>query len=409
MIRKLLVVLCAVAVTVGLAGATPAATAQQAAAQPRAKAVFNDPNAGWSEKVKIFTHLQHLIEGAEKNSKIRIAMYKWESGKPVSGIVKALIEAHASRNVTVQVLVDKKSTVDDSAAVYRTLRENLTGGDSWVRYCGDKDGEGDDQVADEHACIGSHEVESSMHNKFFLFTRTWGNSWVVSNGTSNMTPGMRKMWNSHYTVSGDHHLYVRYLRYFKDLRAQNEDVEYYKEPSPKTNTSYYLPISTELTDPFEGALKKITCPNTRIRIGMWAITRTEIATELHRMAAKGCEVEIIANRIDRPACETLTEGALDTMDIRTFVTDEQHWGIHQKNMIIDGNYLAPHNEAVFTGSANLDYPSIHKGDENIVRVLGQPGIYDRFSDKFEHMQSLATVPVVKAANCAEVEPPTARR
>ncbi|MGY1440078.1 hypothetical protein [Streptomyces reniochalinae] len=84
---------------------------------------------------------------------------------------------------------------------------------SWARYCGEGRSSGDSTGP---GCIGedTKHDRDSMHNKFSLFTRTLGKSWVVSNSTSNVTPAMQEMWNSQYTVVGDHPLYDRYLGYF---------------------------------------------------------------------------------------------------------------------------------------------------------------------------------------------------
>ncbi|MFG3256666.1 phospholipase D-like domain-containing protein [Streptomyces sp. NPDC048172] len=403
MIKRLLVMLCAAAVVIGLAGAAPAPKAPRD--ELRTQAVLNHPHSA-DGKDDIVEHLVELIDGAAKNSKIRVAMYEWEGA---DSVVNALVKAHEERDVTVQVLSDRVNLDDQETprTGFTKLRDALGkgGSGSWARYCGDEE---DKPTTYRHACIGSSlsGEESSMHNKFFLFTRTQHKSWVVSNGTSNMRPTMQEMWNSQYTEVGNHHLYDRYLTYFNALTAQKKNPNYYDEqppePSAKT-TSYHFPRDPDGPDPVEDNLKKVRCPDTLVRVGVWKLSRLEVAAKLKELAILGCNVSIVANHITPAACEILTGGAEVGVEIPEIRTFREGKGTHQKNILISGNYLRPGTKAIFTGSANLDYPSLNGGDENIMRILNNDEVYEQFAYIFGEMKADAKVLVENSRDCSTIE------
>ncbi|MFI0445602.1 phosphatidylserine/phosphatidylglycerophosphate/cardiolipin synthase family protein [Actinomadura sp. 6N118] len=393
MIKRILTALTAVTV---LMGVTPAAEAQPSTLQAplRTQAVFNDPTTAEGE-VRIFRHLTELINGAARNSRIRVAMFQWlpddgSTSEPVvAPVVDALIRAYRERNVKVQVLVDQSTINEEPYEKLAAALNEVRGDESWAHHCA-----GTNPSGARQACIGySDERDSTMHNKFFLFTSTLGARWVVSNGSGNMGPFMAKMWNSQYTVVNNRNLYTRFKGYFEDLNAQrNErrrDPNYYAQrpplPSILTNTtSYHYPRAEG--DPFVNNLRDVRCPGTSIRIAAWSLSRTALATALRKLAEDGCTVSIIVNWMGKNACEILipADGS-PKVEIRGASLGDRP-GVHQKDVLIAGRYLGDDNTAVFTGSANLNRKSLRHNDENVIRVLNNRPLYDQFLDNFEHLR-----------------------
>lgn len=154
----------------------------------------------------------------------------------------------------------------------------------------------------------------------------------------------------------------------------------------------------------EDNLKAVRCPGTAVSVGVWKLSRLAVARRLHELALLGCDVSIVTNHITPQACEMLTDGAEDGKeipDIRTFGSGNK--GTHQKNILINGYYLRPATKAVFSGSANLDYSSLHAGDENVMRILNNDGVYEQFADNFREVQADARVRIEKAGDCSAVE------
>lgn len=420
-IRKLLVLLCTLTMALSLAGMAQAGAAKKAPPTLETEAVFNDPAPGdQASQARVINRLIELVYGAAKNSKIRITMFGLQSGDEpddkkcseeepdpdepqgpdgdidciADRLVHALIYVHKEKGVTVQYLTDGSShdggDKDDPAFI--KLSRQLADGtaESWARFCPDG------------GCIG----KDSMHNKFFLFTKTLGKSWVVSNTTSNVTKTQEEMWNSGYTVVGDHPLYDRYLRYFNDLKVQMPNPNYYDDHPPNRqamNTSYQFPRSEDKPDPIVEELDKAGCRGSSVRIGAWSLNREGLATKLHHMAFEGCEVSVLVNNMWRETCRLLVPRFPTgrTVDIRLFRGDDTK-GIHQKNILLEGK--VPGGTQVFTGSQNLDNPSLHLRDENFLRTQGNPEIYNQFEDNFDLMKERATVRIEDRMDCDRFEP-----
>lgn len=371
-----------------------AATGVPAAAAPSrltTRADFNTPGGG-----QIVEYLERLIRGAPENSTIKTAQFLMRD-KPIS---EALADA-AERGVHVQVLVDGRATDHPN---YKDLKNRLkkTGDkNSWAKNC--ENGRG---------CNGGN----AMHNKFFLFDRTLDASTVVATGSANFsenTTGGKGGWNSYYTDVGNAALFARYNDYFGDLRKVADggtaNPGYYEANPPVitggTKSYFYPRLKGAGNDTVENSLKEVGCSaeKSKIRIGVWSLTRMKIIERLRILAARGCSVDIVALRMTKGSCEALMKRQPDRVRLRGFKKGNEA-GIHEKNMMIEGDYLKPGTKVVFTGSQNFNNPSLHENDENVIRVLDDDGIYRSFVRNFEQVAQAADEEIKSPGDCGKMVP-----
>ncbi|MEV7552886.1 phospholipase D-like domain-containing protein [Amycolatopsis sp. NPDC089917] len=373
------------------AGMTSAPAVAAAAPQLTTRADFNTPGGG-----QIVEYLEKLIRGAAGNSTIKTAQYLLRDAP----ITDALADA-AERGVHVQVVVNETAADHPN---YQDLKNRLakTGDkNSWAKSC-----------ADGRGCNGTN----AMHNKFFLFDRTLDAKEVVATGSANFsenTTGGKGGWNSYYTDVGNAGLFARYNGYFADLRkvadGAKPDPDYYAAHPPvvtgNTKSYFYPRREAEGNDTVENSLKEVGCQSgkTKIRIGVWSLTRTKVVEKLRSLASQGCSVDIVALRMTEDSCKKLVQGKPDRIRLRGFKAGNKH-GIHQKNMMIEGDYLKPGTKVVFTGSQNFNNPSLHDNDENVIRILDDDGIHDSFVKNFGQVAAATDQEIKSSGDCKLMVP-----
>lgn len=376
-----------------MAAATGApAAAASAPSKLTTRATFNTPGGG-----QIVEHLEKLIRGAPENSTIRTAQYLLRDAP----ITDALGDA-AERGVHVQVLVNGEATDHPNYKEMKNRLEKTGDKNSWAKHC--KSGRG---------CNGVN----AMHNKFFLFDRTLDAAAVVATGSANFsenTTGGKGGWNSYYTDVGNAGLFARYNDYFVDLRrvadGATANPDYYEANPPvvtgDTKSYFYPRLKDAGNDTVENSLKEVRCSKekSKIRIGVWSLTRMKIIEQLRILAAQGCSVDIVALRMTEGSCEALMKGKPDRVRLRGFKAGNEA-GIHEKNMMIEGDYLKPGTKVVFTGSQNFNNPSLHENDENVIRVLNNKAIYQSFVTNFEQVADATDQEIKSPGDCVKMVPP----
>ncbi|MFJ8916618.1 phospholipase D-like domain-containing protein [Amycolatopsis sp. NPDC102389] len=153
-------------------------------------------------------------------------------------------------------------------------------------------------------------------------------------------------------------------------------------------------------------MKEVGCSaeKSKIRIGVWSLTRTKIIERLRVLAAQGCSVDIVALRMTAGSCEKLMQGKPDRVRLRGFKAGNEA-GIHEKNMMIEGDYLKPGTKVVFTGSHNFNNPSLHENDENVIRILNDNAIYESFVKNFEQVADATDQEIKSPGDCVKMVPP----
>lgn len=359
-------------------------------------ATFNNPGG-----TQIVDEIESLIRGTPSGADIEIAQYRlWDDS------TMDTLEEAVERGVHVRVLVDKGNLVSGSGTSnerFKKFHDALNAhadSDTWVDYCGTDEG----PIGTYPGCNGTN----AMHNKFFLFSQTHGHKFVVSTGSANLSNdsiGGTGGWNTLYTDVGDAHedgrqadvLYLRFHKYFEDMAevaagTEMPDPDYYSHNRPiaRGDTDPYF-FPSQGRDTTVSSLDAVDCsnqPSTKIRVGMWSITRKAVAEALSDKRRCG-QVEIVVNRMSTQACKILTSTPKpNNITIRTFPRDEEGTdnphGIHDKNVMIGGNYRGINgNRVVFTGSANLNGLSLRENDESVLRILNNKTIYDQFIRHFD--------------------------
>jgi len=345
-------------------------TGNAAAAPPQlsSQAVFNDPG---KEPFKIVQHLVEMINGAKPGSQIMAADMIFDD--PMVG--NALVNAATTNDVYVRVVYDR--VTENSKKLSKRLGE--VGNGSYAIDCHNDEKSG--------ACIGKQN--NSMHSKFFLFENTLDASSVVSVGTANLNDESAKnSYNSWYTETNNEELHKYYREYWTDLVRGIRDPNYYQTRKPQEFEgvkSYFYPRSDG--DTVINSLKEVNCrgTETKIRVANWSFSRAPVAQALRTLADQGCQVEVIATRFYETAC-TMLAGA---KNVQAYGFKAGTPYVHSKNMMIEGHYTKPGQTAVWTGSHNLNNPSLTDNDETVIRIMNRPGAYADFVGNFETMKEHA--------------------
>jgi phosphatidylserine/phosphatidylglycerophosphate/cardiolipin synthase-like enzyme len=362
------------------------------------------------QQYRIRDYLVNLIEGAEKNSDITIASYRFNDPKVADALVKKIEED----NVKVRVIVDAEHAGKEP---YKDVKKAVEGSKtSWIKTCDD----GGESGTNKHtSCMGDH----IMHNKFYLFSNTGGETNVVVQTSSNLSESSGpKMWNTAFTAMGDDGkwLYDKYQTYFTDLKnAGAGNADYYSYfnnmHAPTENKKYKLYISprpeSDESVTFANILKNVECGGNKtggtsdnehrtiVRVAAAQITKgggAAVAAELWKLDNKGCYVDVVGTEVSQAEDGPLRGGLLRAPtgkyhgpEVREF--SENQCGTHEKNILIDGNYNGNGDQkVVFTGSHNLNKKSPFHNDDIILRIT-DPGVHDKFKEHFFKVRAAAAV------------------
>ena len=202
--RLLLTFGLSVALMVGWGGAPTAAKPVRDGA---AEITINNPLGGPSARRAITDHLIGAIDGTPARGRIRIASWNVRSQE----IVAALVRAHR-RNVTIRLIMSAgnagKKHPNKSV---RLLRQGLREANNARRPVSRRS----QVVRCTASCRGTKGI---AHSKFFLFSRSQGNRWVVMNGSFNATDvAATRQWNDLVTFRGRKDVYLEFLETFRQM------------------------------------------------------------------------------------------------------------------------------------------------------------------------------------------------
>ncbi|TKG65796.1 phospholipase D-like domain-containing protein [Prauserella endophytica] len=363
------------------AGENPRPCADAPAAPVRTGAVFNDPAAG--DPTAIVRQICGLVKQAPSGSRIRIAHFVI-SGEAGADFAAELVRAH-ERGVDVQVVLDGWQVTNPAVGALRDVLGTDETRRSWLHVCTGLSPEGNTA-----ACIGT----KGQHNKFYLFSRTGGQSDVVVQSSANFTDlNSTTYWNNALTLVGNSKLYRAYDSYFEDLAAERRTDDYARVTGTGMRggsvTSYFHPFATQ--DPVAAFLDEAGCRTaTTIRIGMseWDTYRIGLAERLVELAGDGCDVRIVHGLIDdevRRLLESHPNIALRALDDAAVLPGR----IHSKYLLLEGEYDGePGSRWVLTGSPNFNQTSLRRNDEAMLKTnLGT--VYAQYEDNFRTMWAAA--------------------
>ncbi|MFJ6793461.1 phospholipase D-like domain-containing protein [Streptomyces sp. NPDC091268] len=411
-----------------------------AAAPVALEATFNDPAktaarpagvspSAWGDQNAVRDQLIDLVRRAEKGSLVRGSVYLFTDDE----VRKALVARRGE--LRIQLLLDGDAVASEvwktepdgtrnavpTGSEYTKLSEELgkveygqsvdadTAG-SFVAACPTSRGCVGNRVLEPAG--GSGEGESAInHNKFFLFEKVGTTSNVVFQSSANLTANHRVgMYNNAVTIP-DAGLYEEYSRYWKQLLDQgthgagmpdtytSKDVGAYKTyffprieaDKDVTPGSPVDPRNDPGTDTVVSLLKNVDCkavPASRVRVGMYAFTRSQVADKLREMQGAGCEVQVVVNgdpgNVGGAVKNTLTSAGLTTLRVCEGTgAGAGALGIHSKYLLIEGTYLGTGGrKLVFTGSHNYTYPNLRSQDETLLKIEN-PAVYEKFRENFD--------------------------
>lgn len=344
-------------------------------------AVFNNPAAG--EATGVVQQICSLVKQAEPGSTIRLAHFVI-SGDSGADFVEELIAAHR-RGVDVQVVLDGWQVDNPAVEALRAEIGTDPSRDSWLHVCGNRSPEGNTS-----SCIGT----KGQHNKFYLFSRTGGQSNVVVQSSANFTDlNSSTYWNNASTIVGNRRLFDAYTSYFQDLATDRQDPDYYRTVTTGMRDgmvrAHFFPRAEG--DHVVDFLSKVGCSDgTTIRIGMseWDSYRLGIAERLVELADQGCEVRIVRGLMDEEVSESLTGHpniAMRTLDD----SDALPGRIHSKYLIVEGEVDGDDDARwVLTGSPNFNHTSLRRNDEAMIET-NLSSLYEQYRDNFEKMYATA--------------------
>lgn len=247
-----------------------------------------------------------------------------------------------------------------------------------------------------------------MHNKIYLFSSTRGHEDVVVQSSANLDESSgTQMWNSAYAVA-DGGLYASYQRYFGDLAAKKKIPDYYHSSSGEPDNVgtkfkvYHSPRGPEkggMQNTAYNILDGVKCTGntsggtsddhrTIIRVAMWQFSSAagqQVAQKLWDLDKKGCYVDVVAGNLEDGTKDILLKkaGGYHGPEVREFIGSP---GLHQKTMLIDGNYAGDKNQkVVFTGSYNFTFKSLRENDETWLRIRSS-AVHGDFKHNFWDVQ-----------------------
>ncbi|WP_219665776.1 phospholipase D-like domain-containing protein [Streptomyces bambusae] len=376
-------------------------------------ATFNDPAGTAAQQDAIRNQLISLVNRAPAGSEINGSVYLMTDG----GVRSALVAAK-QRGVRVKVIVDGDAVPDidpdsgkatgseySALAAASGLGTDLTA-DSWVMACPAARG-----------CIGNRDLGGGddgaiNHNKFFLFSKVGTTENVVFQTSANLTTSQRRnLYNNAVTLPDNGSgLYTAYRSYWQDLLTYGSSgtglAHYYKTQDTGPYKTYFFPRqeksgTTYSTDPgtdtVVSLLNNIDCAGgtSRIRIGMYAFTRPQVADKLVQLQAAGCQVELLHNGEDGNLGTTVQNAIAGKLGYIARCAGtatgsdgtSRTIGIHSKYLLVEGTYLGvPQRKLVFTGSHNYTFPNLRSHDETLLKI-DNPAVYDAFRSNFETVKA----------------------
>lgn len=392
------------------AGATDAPLRDPQYAVPtQAKTVFNDPMSTEApRRDAIRNELIDLIQRADVGSEISGAVYLFTD----VAAADALIAAHA-RGVKVRLVVDHKTTLpirekpnEAHARLTRALGTTPSATGSYVYAC--PVGRG---------CIGTRTGLNSTpinHNKFFLFSKVGGVQGLVFQTSSNLTTSQRENFYNNAVVIPHTGLHKTYRDYHADLVAYGQQTgltHYNKTRQDGPYETFFFPrqetqgaaLTEPATDTVVSVLNNVRClpgGGTKVRIGMFAFTRVEVAKKLASLGAQGCQVYVFYNEYIAP-----DSGDSVSDDVRKALSDgnklkgqaacnavatwgaQEGVGLHSKYLLVEGAYGDVDDTAlVFTGSANYTVPTLRGHDETMLKISDR-SVYQQFENNFDDVLS----------------------
>jgi hypothetical protein len=355
---------------------------------PRDSLVFNDPRGSKKQKLAIITQLNQAIDATPAGGEIRMAMYLFDIGS----VAKKLIAA-SRRGVGVQILIDDGESNKYIRKVRKTAGKN-TLARSFVATCA-------------HSCMSNHA--SVMHAKFYLFSVAGKARYVSMISSANpYTGNTYKSWNNNHMIVGDENIYNSLSKYFTDMLADKNNLNYYRVTTSGKYTIYLYPQAIRrpadyvLLNVLDHTSCTTTAPGygsdgrTLIRVANWGWSgaRLDIAEQLWKLHDSGCKVQVMINkgRISRSILHALLKHSKKYGKMGVYNAwydrnnnDFAELYVHHKTLTINGLLGGRNVKVTWTGSQNFTGPGTRANNDIILRVV-DPSVTDAYNRNFAYIR-----------------------
>ncbi|MEU1409229.1 phospholipase D-like domain-containing protein [Streptomyces sp. NPDC005728] len=384
--------------------------ADSASAAVTAGPVFNKPTGTVSEQQAIRTQLLDYINQSPSGSSIKASVYHfWDTE-----LGQAIANARA-RGVDVQLMMDESDVSDNADDPTYGILKTALGTDrtqsSFVGLC-----------PVDKSCLGEPSQGASInHNKFWLFSQLDGAYDVVVQTSSNLTPSSySRFWNDAYVVPSNVTIYTAYSNYFAKLVGQDWANWQYSTTTSSPYKAYFFPRPADDPSPGDtitGVLDNVTCTytqdgttkHTKVRVGMFKLTRLPVAQKLVALKTAGCTVDIVYSQTDSGSSsgtwETLHASGGPTLHCYNWDDDSDPDTpsriIHSKFLLIEGKYDgATGQKVLWTGSHNYTGPALTKNDEALLKVDSDAD-HDAYVTDFNAVKAAAVPGTVDDTNACK--------
>lgn len=375
-------------------------------------AIFNNPYT--AARTAIQDYVISLIDGTDAGSTIRLSTYIYASAT----YRDALLAAH-DRGVNVQIVADSYNN-PASKTTWHQLQDALGTNKSAASYA--------ITCAVDNGCVGT----GIDHDKFFLFSNTWGKTKVFVQTSANMidhtdtgNSGLTA-WNNAVVFFDEPTVYDAYVTRFTAMRDQNRATAYTSVTGTNAKV-YFFPRAggaTTENNTVLGVLDNVNCGGTNttggwgdnhltsIHVAMYLFTDTAIAQKLWALDNAGCVVHVIRTNVgtdDDAAiailnnCTAHNGVTIDSVHFRDSDNDEtspEKIGfIHSKYLVIDGYYDgSPNQRLVWTGSYNYTAGALRSNDEALLKISHHDDIFNAFQSNFATLNTYSYA-TVQAGSC----------
>lgn len=392
----------------GPAATTPAVAGGQTTTTPtpytmQTGVLFNDANGTAEAQDVIEAHIVDAIRHARRRSIIRVATWSFFSDAGV----RALIDAH-KRGVGVRLIMAKGRS-EDQPRYYDRLQTALARGNkgrpevlrSGVSTC-------------RGACRGPR---GTLHTKMFLFSHVGATRDVVMWGSPNLTSMARTgQWNDMFTKVGNHGLFTFANRIYDEL-WQGKDVAHpYQQHTAGKITFSVLPFQGK-TDWVTRELKKVRCHGadptvgtdtgrTRVQVAQAVIRGAvgdSIATELHDLQSRGCEVSVLYTVMGGSSRKLL-----GTVPRAHFVEDQNADGVFEKylhmKVLAVGGHIGDDPAATLVMNGSENWSTMSRYNDEVMGTFQARWVYRHYSQWIDYLWQH-----IPPYNTTSAAPPETRR
>ncbi|MET0694489.1 MAG: phospholipase D-like domain-containing protein [Propionibacteriaceae bacterium] len=355
---------------------------------PKDGLVLNNPRGTRKQKLAIIAQINKGIDATPAGGQIRMAMYLFDIGS-----VAKKLTAATKRGVSVQILIDDGAANKYIRQVKKAAGKNKKAR-SFVATC-------------DHGCMS--DGASAIHAKFYLFSVAGKARYVSMISSANPYTGNTfKSWNNNHTIVGNKVIYDSLSKYFTDMLADKENLNYYRITSSGKYTMYLYP--QQIRRPQDVVLLNVlnhtSCKTTAkgygsngrtlIRVDNWGWTgsRLDIAKRVWQLHNSGCKVQVLLNkgRTSRSVLKVLLKSSkkYGKLPVYNAWYDANNNGVaslytHHKTLTINGMISGNNVKVTWTGSQNFTSLGTISNNDMILRVVDAK-VTDDYNKNFAYIR-----------------------